>query len=406
MLRQEEEVVENLAHLEKLLGQLGQPSNIFGAESTPIEEVSDDFLVVVVVTEEERNDIAKRTGLQSGCPLWHCARAFRISVSSKAHRIKIRQGDFQSLAVQLTMPQSFKSAACAYGIANEPVARKEYQSKTGRKVIQVGLVISTAQPWLCCSPDGLIDDEQEIRLLEIKAPYRCQTRPVVDQDINVDYLYFNGQTLQLRESHVYYTQVQVGITFYIFKALPDVIREMSKVFMKRSFLSTDKASWGNTTNAKYADVEKCMFDFYEDTLRDLKFEVVEKSMEDLLESLLAESMMFRPLQEMYTLIKARISNTDVGFWERGFGRYRELHLFYFFLIESQCESFRQQAVTKEVLIQQGVPGRIILNRSISIFKEFADAFNCNATDPMSNYTKFNCSPYEDKGTGNLPGILF
>ncbi|KAL1478939.1 hypothetical protein MTO96_052249 [Rhipicephalus appendiculatus] len=109
------------------------------------------------------------------------------------------------------MAKSFKSAACAYGIANEPVARKEYESKTGRKVIQVGLVISTAQPWLCCSPDGLIEDEQGIRLLEIKAPYRCQTRPVVDQDINVDYLHFNAQKLQLRESHVYYTQVQVGM---------------------------------------------------------------------------------------------------------------------------------------------------------------------------------------------------
>ncbi|KAH6938160.1 hypothetical protein HPB50_007323 [Hyalomma asiaticum] len=36
---------------------------------------------------------------------------------------------------------------------------------------------------------------------------------------------------------------------------------------------------------------------------------------------------------MYKLIKARISKTDVGFWERGFGRYREVHLFYFFLIE-------------------------------------------------------------------------
>ncbi|KAL3257990.1 hypothetical protein MRX96_016756 [Rhipicephalus microplus] len=97
-------------------------------------------------------------------------------------------------------------------------------------------------------------------------------------------------------------------------------------------------------------------------------------MEDLLESLLAEVMMMRPLQEMYEVIKARISKSDVGFWERGFGQYRELHLFYFFLIESQCESFRQQVVTKEVLIQQGVPRRIfpqnpeVANASSSLTK--------------------------------------
>ncbi|KAH7939910.1 hypothetical protein HPB52_019100 [Rhipicephalus sanguineus] len=170
MLRQEQEIAENLAHLDKVLGRLGQPSNTFGAESIPVEEVSDDFLLKVVVTEEERSDIAKQTILQSGCPQWHCARALRISASSKAHRIKIRQADFESLAQQLVTPRSFKSAACAYGISMEPVARKEYESKTGRKVIQVGLVISTSQPWLCCSPDGLIDEEG-IRLLEIKAPY-------------------------------------------------------------------------------------------------------------------------------------------------------------------------------------------------------------------------------------------
>ncbi|KAH6926659.1 hypothetical protein HPB50_021174 [Hyalomma asiaticum] len=173
MLRQEQEIAENLAHLDKVLGRLEQPSNIFGAESIPVEEVSDDFILEVVVTEEERNDIAKQTILQSGCPQWHCARALRISASSKAHHIKIRQADFESLAQQLVTPRSFKSAACAYGISKEPVARKEYESKTGRKVIQVGLVISTLQPWLCCSPDGLTDEEG-IRLLEIKAPYSCQ----------------------------------------------------------------------------------------------------------------------------------------------------------------------------------------------------------------------------------------
>ncbi|XP_049274699.1 uncharacterized protein LOC125759691 [Rhipicephalus sanguineus] len=210
MLRQEQEIAENLAHLDKVLGRLGQPSNTFGAESIPVEEVSDDFLLKVVVTEEERSDIAKQTILQSGCPQWHCARALRISASSKAHRIKIRQADFESLAQQLVTPRSFKSAACAYGISMEPVARKEYESKTGRKVIQVGLVISTSQPWLCCSPDGLIDEEG-IRLLEIKAPYRCESRPVVDRDINVDYLHFNGKNLQLRESHPYYTQVQISM---------------------------------------------------------------------------------------------------------------------------------------------------------------------------------------------------
>ncbi|KAH7932855.1 hypothetical protein HPB49_003874 [Dermacentor silvarum] len=141
MLRQEEQVKENLASLDRLLGRLGQPNKIFGAESTPIEEVSDDFLLEVVVTEDERNNIAKQIILHSGCPQWHCKRALRISASSKAHRIKTRQADFEILGKRLATPHSFKSAACAYDVAKEPVAWQEYISKEGHKVIQVGLVI-------------------------------------------------------------------------------------------------------------------------------------------------------------------------------------------------------------------------------------------------------------------------
>ncbi|KAH6932633.1 hypothetical protein HPB50_008205 [Hyalomma asiaticum] len=158
MLHQEQEIAENLADLDKVLRRLGQPSNISGAESIPVEEV--------VVTEEERNDIAKQTILQSGCPQWHCARALRISASSKAHRIKIRQADFESLAQQLVTPRSFKSAAVHMAYQMNQLHEKN------------------TSPKRAASPDGLIDEEEGIRLLKIKAPYRCESRPVVDHDIN------------------------------------------------------------------------------------------------------------------------------------------------------------------------------------------------------------------------------
>ncbi|KAH7967571.1 hypothetical protein HPB52_000134 [Rhipicephalus sanguineus] len=109
----------------------------------------------------------------------------------------------ESLAQQLVTSPSFKSAARAYDISKEPVARKEYKSKMSRKVIQVGLAISTSQPWLCCSPDDLIDEEEGIRLLEIKAPYRRESQPVVDRNINVNYPHFNGKKLQLGGSQPY-----------------------------------------------------------------------------------------------------------------------------------------------------------------------------------------------------------
>ncbi|KAL3208279.1 hypothetical protein MRX96_009631 [Rhipicephalus microplus] len=109
MLRQEQELAENLAHLDKVLGRLRQPSNIFEAQSIPVEEVSDDFILEVVVTEKERDNIAKQTILQSVCPHRHCAWSLRISASSKTHRIKIHQAVFESLAQQPVTAQSLKA---------------------------------------------------------------------------------------------------------------------------------------------------------------------------------------------------------------------------------------------------------------------------------------------------------
>ncbi|XP_072142373.1 uncharacterized protein [Dermacentor andersoni] len=124
MLRQEKEVKENLASLDRLFGQPGQPKEIFGVESIPIEEVRDDFLLQIVVTEEECNNIARQTILQSGCPQWHCERALRVLASSKVHRIKTRQAGFESLG-ELPTPQSFKSAACECRVAKEHIACKQ-----------------------------------------------------------------------------------------------------------------------------------------------------------------------------------------------------------------------------------------------------------------------------------------
>ncbi|KAG0438800.1 hypothetical protein HPB47_016871 [Ixodes persulcatus] len=122
MLRQEAQVKENLASLDKLLPQLGPE---------------------VMVSQDECKDIAKYTML-------HRERAVRISASSKAHRIKIRTADFETLAKDLATPQSFKGAACSYGIEKEPEARRGYESEK-HKVIQVFLK-SYMQEFPCFVP--------------------------------------------------------------------------------------------------------------------------------------------------------------------------------------------------------------------------------------------------------------
>ncbi|KAH6939376.1 hypothetical protein HPB50_017736 [Hyalomma asiaticum] len=71
----------------------------------------------------------------------------------------------------------------------EPTARKTYEEETGRTVTRIGLVISKVQSWLCCSPDGLSQDDGVI-LIEIKCPFRCRDKPIHENaTLAVDYLH-------------------------------------------------------------------------------------------------------------------------------------------------------------------------------------------------------------------------
>ena len=79
---------------------------------------------------------------------------------------------------------------------------------TQQEVITCGLVVSKTYNWLCGSPDGIVIDENGERVvLEIKCPVSCHNKP-----INVSYL----EAGKLKESHDYFTQVQ--ILMYLCKA--------------------------------------------------------------------------------------------------------------------------------------------------------------------------------------------
>ncbi|GFW26998.1 hypothetical protein TNCV_1378361 [Trichonephila clavipes] len=51
------------------------------------------------------------------------------------------------------------NAALKYGLANEEIARKQYERKYSTEVKICGLFVDKDKPFLCASPDGLVDDE-------------------------------------------------------------------------------------------------------------------------------------------------------------------------------------------------------------------------------------------------------
>ena len=105
------------------------------------------------------------------------------------------------------------TAAMEYGIKSEPKARDEYIKKTGMQVFAVGLVIKINQPFLACSPDGVILEDHSV--LEIKRPYTCRNTLIFNKETgtcNVPYLIIaDKDKISLKKSHKYYTQVQTSM---------------------------------------------------------------------------------------------------------------------------------------------------------------------------------------------------
>ncbi|GFT20293.1 hypothetical protein TNCV_1009011 [Trichonephila clavipes] len=51
------------------------------------------------------------------------------------------------------------NAAMKYGLANEEIARKQYEREYSTEVKICGLFVDKDKPFLCASPDGLVGDD-------------------------------------------------------------------------------------------------------------------------------------------------------------------------------------------------------------------------------------------------------
>lgn len=171
----------------------------------------------ISVDTDKWMEIAFNSVGQSNTSTWFKERFSRITCSSKAHRIKTRLKNFHELASDFNK-EKYKghlTTAMKYGLDTEKTARLAFQEYYGYIVHEVGLIVSPKQPYLACSPDGIIYTGEFLELLEIKCPYSCENTPIADIEKKtsfVPYLIFDDfGYLKLKESDKYYTQVQVSM---------------------------------------------------------------------------------------------------------------------------------------------------------------------------------------------------
>lgn len=99
---------------------------------------------------------------------------------------------------------------------------------------QVGLVIHPDQPWLCCSPDGVIRGSNTTYLVEIKCPYSTKDGMLIDHNKElsfIKYIGYDNGCLVLKKRHPYYTQVMLMLyvlnmdhaLFYVYTSQQQII---------------------------------------------------------------------------------------------------------------------------------------------------------------------------------------
>lgn len=106
--------------------------------------------------------------------VWLSERENRIT-ASRAYSLYTyffnKKPDWRKKSTDYFYSSSFSNENTKYGLEQEAYAREAYESFMSMEVVQCGLVISELNPWLGCSPDGIVfENNKPWKLIEIKCP--------------------------------------------------------------------------------------------------------------------------------------------------------------------------------------------------------------------------------------------
>jgi hypothetical protein len=142
---------------------------------------------------------------------WKEERKFRIT-SFRCYELYTyannKKPNWERKSLNYFYPKEHSNKYVQHEIQNEPIAREVYENNYQLKVHQCGLVVSNNNPWLACSPDGVILDENGnvLKLIEIKCPFHEKDHNIDDVVPKLKYL---DEHCTLKKRHMYYTQVQL-----------------------------------------------------------------------------------------------------------------------------------------------------------------------------------------------------
>ncbi|GFX78856.1 yqaJ domain-containing protein [Trichonephila clavipes] len=117
-------------------------------------------------------DLESETRGQASSERWRYERSLRLSSFFQRNCLQEKiYSVFSKLVMRIVYGRDLCNTAMKYGLANEEIARKQYEREYSTEVKICGLFVDKDKPFLCASPDGLVGDDG---LIEIKCPYSAR----------------------------------------------------------------------------------------------------------------------------------------------------------------------------------------------------------------------------------------
>ena len=180
----------------------------------------------IMVTEVSAEQININTMGQSSGEFeqrWHEERRKRITASNVGQIAKRKATTKVASKVKQLLHSKFHgNRATDWGLLQEDVSQGEYLKVKQAispefSLVNSGLVVSVANPWLAASPDGLVYDpkaDPPQGLVEFKNPYSVREKTLEEAATNCKTFCLtvnNDGRLQLKKGHDYYHQTQCAL---------------------------------------------------------------------------------------------------------------------------------------------------------------------------------------------------
>ena len=171
-------------------------------EFTDLNKSYDDF---------DNKELELVTRQQSDCKEWFQARRHRLTASNFGKVIKRKSAPSEKFLTSLFNAKEISAAPLDYGKRHEKSAKAKYlEIYKERHFHECGLVVNKNFMFLGATPDGILCDNGQSGIVEIKCPYTARNMKLTDacDEIRDFYLDNDDGQLKLKKDHEYYAQIQ------------------------------------------------------------------------------------------------------------------------------------------------------------------------------------------------------